>query len=254
MIGNFAAKLNVQDVRFIPMSALHGDNVVPRSENTSWYEGGTLLHNLETVHISVDHNLRDCRFPVQTVIRPHSDEYHGFRGYAGRIAGGVFKKGDKVMALPSGLESTITGLHTLNGEIDEAFPLMSVTMTLADDIDISRGDMLVRSENQPEGQQDLDVMLCWLNAKPPRLRAKYVLKQTTAKARAMITDIQYKMDINTLHRLEDDTDIKMNDIARVKIRSTKPIFADEYNQNRVTGSLILVDEATNETVAAGMIR
>jgi sulfate adenylyltransferase subunit 1 len=251
---DFAAKLNVQDVRFIPMSALHGDNVVTRSENTTWYEGGTLLHNLETVHISADHNLRDCRFPVQTVIRPHSDEYHDFRGYAGRIAGGVFKKGDKVMALPSGLESTITGLHTLNGEIDEAFPPMSVTMTLADDIDISRGDMLVRSENQPEGQQDLDVMLCWLHAKPPRPRAKYVLKQTTAEARAMITDIQYKMDINTLHRLEDDTDIKMNDIARVKIRSTKPIFADEYNQNRVTGSLILVDEATNETVAAGMIR
>jgi len=251
---DFAAKLNVQDVRFIPMSALHGDNVVTRSENTTWYEGGTLLHNLETVHISADHNLRDCRFPVQTVIRPHSDEYHDFRGYAGRIAGGVFKKGDKVMALPSGLESTITGLHTLKGEIDEAFPPMSVTMTLADDIDISRGDMLVRSENQPDGQQDLDVMLCWLNSKPPRPRAKYVLKQTTAEARAMITDIQYKMDINTLHRLEDDTDIKMNDIARVKIRSTKPIFADEYNQNRVTGSLILVDEATNETVAAGMIR
>jgi len=251
---DFAAKLNVQDVRFIPMSALHGDNVVTRSKNTNWYEGGTLLHNLETVHISADHNLRDCRFPVQTVIRPHSDEYHDFRGYAGRIAGGVFKNGDKVMALPSGLESTITGLHTLNGEINEAFPPMSVTMTLADDIDISRGDMLVRSENQPEGQQDLDVMLCWLNAKPPRPRAKYVLKQTTAEARAMITDIQYKMDINTLHRLEDDTDIKMNDIARVKIRSTKPIFADEYNQNRVTGSLILVDEATNETVAAGMIR
>ena len=251
---DFAAKLNVKDVRFIPMSALHGDNVVTRSENTTWYEGGTLLHNLETVHISADHNLRDCRFPVQTVIRPHSDQYHDFRGYAGRIAGGVFKKGDKVMALPSGLESTITGLHTLNGEIEEAFPPMSVTMTLADDIDISRGDMLVRSENQPEGRQDLDVMLCWLNANPPRSRAKYVLKQTTAEARAMITDIQYKMDINTLHRLEDDKDIKMNDIARVKIRSTKPLFVDDYNVNRVTGSIMLVDEATNETVAAVMIR
>jgi sulfate adenylyltransferase subunit 1 len=251
---DFAAKLNVQDVRFIPMSALHGDNVVTRSEQMSWYEGGTLLHNLETVHISADYNLRDCRFPVQTVIRPHSDEYHDFRGYAGRVAGGIFKKGDKVVALPSGLESTISGIHTLTGELDEAFPPMSVTITLEDDIDISRGDMLVRSENRPEGQQDLDVMLCWLNATPPRPRAKYVLKQTTADARAMITEIQYKMDINTLHRLEEDKDIKMNDIARVKIRSTKPIFADEYNQNRVTGSLILVDEATNETVAAGMIR
>jgi sulfate adenylyltransferase subunit 1 len=251
---DFAAKLNVQDVRFIPMSALHGDNVVTRSEQMSWYEGGTLLHNLETVHISADYNLRDCRFPVQTVIRPHSDQYHDFRGYAGRVAGGIFKKGDKVVALPSGLESTISGIHTLSGELDEAFPPMSVTITLEDDIDISRGDMLARSENRPEGQQDLDVMLCWLNATPPRPRAKYVLKQTTADARAMITEIQYKMDINTLHRLEEDKDIKMNDIARVRIRSTKPIFADEYNQNRVTGSLILVDEATNETVAAGMIR
>ncbi|MDC0118896.1 sulfate adenylyltransferase subunit CysN [Schleiferiaceae bacterium] len=251
---DFAAKLNVQDVRFIPMSALHGDNVVTRSEQMSWYEGGTLLHNLETVHISADYNLRDCRFPVQTVIRPHTDEYHDFRGYAGRVAGGIFKKGDKVVALPSGLESKISGIHTLTGELEEAFPPMSVTITLEDDIDISRGDMLVRSENRPEAQQDLDVMLCWLNATPPRPRAKYVLKQTTADARAMITEIQYKMDINTLHRLEEDKDIKMNDIARVKIRSTKPIFADEYNQNRVTGSLILVDESTNETVAAGMIR
>ena len=251
---DFAAKLNVQDVRFIPMSALHGDNVVTRSEQMNWYEGGTLLHNLETVHISADYNLRDCRFPVQTVIRPHSDEYHDFRGYAGRIAGGIFKKGDKVVALPSGLESSISGIHTLTGELEEAYPPMSVTITLEDDIDISRGDMLVRSENRPEGRQDLDVMLCWLNATPPRPRAKYVLKQTTTDARAMITEIQYKMDINTLHRLEEDKDIKMNDIARVKIRSTKPIFADEYNQNRVTGSLILVDEATNETVAAGMVR
>jgi len=251
---DFAAKLDVQDVRFIPMSALHGDNVVTRSESMSWYEGGTLLHNLETVHISADYNLRDCRFPVQTVIRPHTDEYHDFRGYAGRVAGGIFKKGDKVMALPSGLESKISGIHTLTGDLEEAFSPMSVTITLEDDIDISRGDMLVRSENRPEGQQDLDVMLCWLNATPPRPRAKYVLKQTTSEARAMITEIQYKMDINTLHRLEEDKDIKMNDIARVKIRSTKPIFADKYDQNRVTGSVILVDEATNETVAAGMIR
>ena len=251
---DFAAKLNVKDVRFIPISALHGDNVVNRGENMNWYEGGTLLHNLETVHISSDHNLRDCRFPVQTVIRPHSDEYHDFRGYAGRVAGGVFKKGDSVVALPSGLESKISGIHTLTGELEEAFPPQSVTITLEDDIDISRGDILVRSENRPEGQQDLDVMMCWLNANPPRPRAKYVIKHTTAEARAMITEIQYKMDINSLHRLEEDKDIKMNDIARVKIRSTKPLFADDYNVNRVTGSIILVDESTNETVAAGMIR
>jgi len=251
---DFAAKLNVKDVRFIPISALHGDNVVNRGENMSWYEGGTLLHNLETVHISSDHNLRDCRFPVQTVIRPHSDEYHDFRGYAGRVAGGVFKKGDSVVALPSGLESKISGIHTLTGELEEAFPPQSVTITLEDDIDISRGDILVRSENRPEGQQDLDVMLCWLNANPPRPRAKYVIKHTTAEARAMITEIQYKMDINSLHRLEEDKDIQMNDIARVRVRSTKPLFADDYNVNRVTGSIILVDESTNETVAAGMVR
>ena len=251
---DFAAKLNVKDVRFIPISALHGDNVVNRGESMNWYEGGTLLHNLETVHISSDHNLRDCRFPVQTVIRPHSDEYHDFRGYAGRVAGGVFKKGDSVVALPSGLESKISGIHTLTGELEEAFPPQSVTITLEDDIDISRGDILVRSENRPEGQQDLDVMLCWLNANPPRPRAKYVIKHTTAEARAMITEIQYKMDINSLHRLEEDKDIQMNDIARVKVRSTKPLFADDYNVNRVTGSIILVDESTNETVAAGMVR
>ena len=251
--SDFAAKLDVQDVRFIPMSALHGDNVVTRSENMTWYEGGTLLHNLETVHISADHNLRDARFPVQTVIRPHTDEYHDFRGYAGRVAGGIFKKGDTITAMPSGLQSTITGIHTLTGELEQAYPPMSVTITLADDIDISRGDMLVKPENQPEGKQDLDVMLCWLNSTPPRPRAKYILKQTTAEARAMITEILYKVDVNTLHR-DENTDIKMNDIARVKIRATKPLFTDTYGQNRVTGSLILVDETTNETVAAGMIR
>ena len=252
--SDFAAKLNVKDVRFIPISALHGDNVVNRGDNMPWHEGGTLLHNLETVHISSDHNLRDCRFPVQTVIRPHSDDHHDFRGYAGRVAGGVFKKGDTVVALPSGLESKISGIHTMTRELQEAFPPQSVTITLEDDIDISRGDVLVRSENRPEGKQDLDVMLCWLNAAPPRPRAKYVVKHTTAEARAMITEIHYKMDINTLHRLEEDQDIKMNDIARVKIRSTKPLYSDGYTTNRVTGSLILIDETTNETVAAGMIR
>ena len=252
--SDFAAKLNVKDVRFIPISALHGDNVVNRGDNMPWHEGGTLLHNLETVHISSDHNLRDCRFPVQTVIRPHSDDHHDFRGYAGRVAGGIFKKGDTVVALPSGLESKISGIHTMTGELQEAFPPQSVTITLEDDIDISRGDVLVRSENRPEARQDLDVMLCWLNASPPRPRAKYVVKHTTAEARAMITEIQYKMDINTLHRLEEDREIKMNDIARVKIRATKPLFSDDYTTNRVTGSLILIDESTNETVAAGMMR
>ena len=252
--SEFAAKLDVKDVRFIPISALHGDNVVNRGDQMPWHEGGTLLHNLETVHISADHNLRDCRFPVQTVIRPHSDVHHDFRGYAGRVAGGIFKKGDEVTALPSGLKTHISAIHTMTGELDEAHPPQSVTITLEDDIDISRGDVIVRSENRPNVSQDLDVMLCWLNATPPRPKAKYVLKHTTAEARAMISNIKYKVDIHTLHRLEGDPSIGMNDIARVNIRSTKPLFTDPYSVNRVTGSIILVDEATNETVAAGMIR
>lgn len=252
--SEFAAKLDVKDVRFIPISALHGDNVVNRGDQMPWHEGGTLLHNLETVHISSDHNLRDCRFPVQTVIRPHSDVHHDFRGYAGRVAGGIFKKGDEVTALPSGLKTHISAIHTMTGELDEAYPPQSVTITLEDDIDISRGDVIVRSENRPNVSQDLDVMLCWLNAAPPRPRAKYILKHTTAEARAMISDVKYKVDIHTLHRLEGDSSIGMNDIARVNIRSTKPLFTDPYSVNRVTGSIILVDEATNETVAAGMIR
>ncbi|GGH74294.1 sulfate adenylyltransferase subunit 1 [Phaeocystidibacter marisrubri] len=249
----FASKLDIKDVRFIPISALHGDNVVNRSENMSWFEGGTLLHTLETIHIGSDENHIDCRFPVQTVIRPHSDEYHDYRGYAGRIAGGVFKPGDKVTVLPSGLESTITSIVTMDGEIEEAFPPMSVTINLADDVDISRGDMIVRPNNQPDSSQDLDVMLCWLNNAAPRPRAKYIIRHTTNEARAMITEVVYKVDVNTLHRNEEDQDIKMNDIARVKIRSTRPMFVDSYRKNRHTGSIILIDETTNETVAAGMV-
>ncbi|KAB2814372.1 sulfate adenylyltransferase subunit 1 [Phaeocystidibacter luteus] len=249
----FAAKLDVKDVRFIPISALHGDNVVNRGENMNWYEGGTLLHTLETIHIGSDENHIDCRFPVQTVIRPHSDEYHDYRGYAGRVAGGVFKPGDEVMVLPSGLTSKISSIMTLEGEIAEAFPPMSVTINLEDDIDVSRGDMIVRPNNQPENTQDLDVMLCWLNPNGPRPRAKYILRHTSNEARAMITDIVYKVDINTLHRNEEDKDVKMNDIVRAKVRSTRPLFADSYRRNRHTGSIILIDETTFETVAAGMI-
>ncbi|NVK26475.1 MAG: sulfate adenylyltransferase, partial [Flavobacteriia bacterium] len=249
----FAAKLDVKDVRFIPISALHGDNVVNRGENMDWYEGGTLLHTLETIHIGSDENHIDCRFPVQTVIRPHSDEYHDYRGYAGRVAGGVFKPGDEVMVLPSGLTSKISNIMTLEGEIEEAFPPMSVTINLEDDIDVSRGDMIVRPNNQPENTQDLDVMLCWLNPTGPRPRGKYILRHTSNESRAMITDIVYKVDINTLHRNEEDKEVKMNDIVRAKIRSTRPLFADSYRRNRHTGSIILIDETTFETVAAGMI-
>ena len=250
---DFAAKLDVKDVHFIPISALLGDNVVNRSENMPWYQGGTLMYNLENVHIGSDENLIDCRFPVQTVIRPHSNEYHDYRGYAGRVAGGVFKPGDEVVVLPSGLESRIASIDTFNGSLTEAFAPMSVTMTLEDDIDISRGDMIVRKYNQPSTTQDLDIMMCWLHPNGPRQRAKYILRHTTNEARAMLTEVVYKMDINTLHRLENDQVIGMNDIARVRLRSTKPILCDAYRRNRNTGSVLLIDEATNETVAAGMI-
>ncbi|MEL7144806.1 MAG: sulfate adenylyltransferase subunit CysN [Bacteroidota bacterium] len=249
----FASKLEVKDVRFIPISALNGDNVVNRSEHTDWYEGSTLLHTLETIHIGSDHNHIDCRFPVQTVIRPKSDEFHDYRGYAGRIAGGVFKPEDEVMVLPSGFTSKVKSIDTFDGPLKEAFAPMSVTITLEDDIDISRGDMIVRTNNQPKATQDLDVMLCWLHNEPPKPRAKYYLKHTSNESRTMIKQVYYKLNINTLHRIEDDNEIKMNDIVKVQLRSTKPLLTDSYSRNRITGSVILVDEATNETVAAGMI-
>lgn len=250
----FASKLKVNDIRFVPISALHGDNVVNRSSKTDWYNGETLLHTLETIHIDSDHDHVNARFPVQTVIRPKNDEYHDYRGYAGRIAGGIFKPGDAVTVLPSGFSSKIKSIDTMSGQVQEAFSPMSVTLTLEDDIDVGRGDMIVRPNNQPQVVQDLDVMLCWLNNKSAMPRAKYTLRHTSNDARCMIKEVLYKVDINTLHRIEDDKDINMNDIVRVKLRSTKPLFVDEYNDNRNTGSIILVDEATNETVAAGMIR
>ena len=251
---DFASKLDVNDVRFVPISALHGDNVVNRSDNMNWYEGETLLHTLEHIHIGNDHNLIDCRFPVQTVIRPHSNEYHDYRGYAGRIAGGVFKPGDDVIVMPSGFSSKIKTIDTYEGEVEEAFPPMSVSITLEDDIDVGRGDMIVRPNNQPHSSQDLDIMLCWLNNNPPMLRAKYVIRHTTNEARCMIKEVLYKIDINTLHRNKSDSEIKVNDIARVRIRTTTPLFIDNYEVNRNTGSIVLIDEMTNETVAAGMIK
>lgn len=250
---DFASKLDVKDVRFIPISALKGDNVVNRSKHMSWYEGSTLLYTLENIHIGSDHNHIDCRFPVQTVIRPQTEAYHDYRGYAGRIAGGVFKPGDEVVVLPSGFSSKIKSIDTFDGAVDEAFAPMSVTITLEDDIDISRGDMIVRSNNQPEPKQDIDVMLCWLNQKGPQPRAKYTIRHTTAEAKAMIKEIRYKLDINTLHRNEEDTNVYANDICRVQLRTTRPLLVDSYKKNRNTGSIILVDEGTNETVAAGMI-
>jgi sulfate adenylyltransferase subunit 1 len=250
---SFASKLDVYDIHFIPISALKGDNVVTRSDKTEWYQGPTLLYYLESVHIASDHNFIDCRFPVQMVLRPNTDEYHDYRGYSGRIAGGVFKKGDKVMLLPSGFTSTIAKIDSFDGELEEAFPPMSVTMLLEDDLDLSRGDMIVRENNVPETTQDLEVMVCWFNEKPLQLRGKYAILHTTQEARCIIKEIRYKMDINTLHRNVEDQDIRMNDIARIVVRATKPLFVDSYRKNRITGSILLVDEATHETVGAGMI-
>jgi len=249
----FAAKLDVEDIRFVPISALHGDNVVDRSENMNWYEGSTLLHTLENIHIGGDRNMKDCRFPVQTVIRPHSDEYHDFRGYAGRVESGIFKVGDDVTILPSGFNSKIASIIDNEKEVEQAFPPMSVAMTLTDDIDLSRGDMIVRPNNQAEASQDIDFMMCWMGNEPFNPSKKYTVLHTTNKVRCVVKEILYKVDINTLHRLEEDKAIKMNDIARVKIRTTKPLLCDSYAQNKSTGSLILVDESTNNTVAAGMI-
>jgi sulfate adenylyltransferase subunit 1 len=249
----FASKLNVNDIRYIPISALNGDNVVNRLANTSWYEGATLLHTLETIHIGSDYNHIDPRFPVQTIIRPHSTEYHDYRGYAGRIAGGIFRPGDKVTVLPSGFTSKVKSVDTFDGPLESAFAPMSVSITLEDDIDISRGDMIVKENNQPTVSQDIDAMVCWLNAKGPRPGAKYYLRHTTREVRAVIKEVVYKMDINTLQRVQDDKEIKMNDIARVRLRTTQPLLFDAYRKNRVTGSLVLVDETTSETVAAGMI-
>ena len=249
----FSHKLDVPDIHYIPISALKGDNVVNKSENMPWYDGSTLLYVLENVHIASDLNYVDCRFPVQRVIRPQSDEFHDFRGYAGRIDGGVFKPGDEVMAMPSGFTTTIESIRTMDEELTEAFAPMSVVMTLIDEIDISRGDMIVRTNNQSHVGQDIDLMVCWLNEKPLNPGGKYTIKHTTQELRCIVKQIRYKVNINTLHRIEDDLKIGLNDIGRISIRTTKPLFYDSYRRNKATGSLILVDEFTNETVGAGMI-
>ncbi|MEL0455272.1 sulfate adenylyltransferase subunit CysN [Flavobacteriaceae bacterium SZ-1-7] len=249
----FSSKLLVKDVRFIPMSALLGDNVVNQSENMPWYKGASLLHTLETMHISSDINKVDARFPVQTVLRPQREGFIDYRGYAGRVSSGVFRKGDEITIMPSGFTSKIKTIDVYDKQIDEAFAPMSVSITLEDDIDISRGDMLVRSNNKPEASQDIEVMLCWLNNSPSRPRTKYSIFHTTNQQKAMIKEIVYKIDINSLNRKEEQVELKMNEIAKVKLRTTRPLMVDSYRKNRSTGSIILVDDATNETVAAGMI-
>jgi len=254
--AGFATKLNITDLTFIPISALHGDNVVSRSENMPWYQGTSLLHHLEHVHIASDRNLVDVRFPVQYVIRPHSAtdrELHDYRGYAGQVAGGVLKPGDEVLHLPSGLTTTITGIDTFDGPVEEAFPPMSVTLRFADDLDISRGDMICRPHNQPHVAQEIDAMVCWM-ADGLRLqpRSRLLMKHTTRTVKALVRDVQYRLDINTLHR-NDATSLGLNEIGRVTFRTTQPLFVDPYARNRLTGGFILIDEATNGTVGAGMI-
>ncbi len=249
----FAAKLDVKDIRFVPISALNGDNVVEKMDNMPWYGGGTLRYILENVHVAGDHNHIDPRFPVQYVIRPISDKYHDYRGYAGRVAGGVFHKGEKVMVLPSGFVTTLESIDRADEVLNEAYPPMSVTFRLSDDLDISRGDMIVRENNVPQISQDIEVMMCWMSDKPMVPGMKYYLRHTTTEVRAMIKEIIYKVDVNTLERMPDGKELRMNEIARVQLRTTKPLFFDSYRKNRNTGSIILIDEGTFNTVGVGMI-
>ena len=249
----FSSKLEIKDIQFVPISALVGDNVVNRSNNMIWYEGSTLMYYLENVHISSDYNHVDCRFPVQHVIRPHTHEHHDYRAFAGRIDGGVFKPGDKVKVLPSGFTSKIKNIDLFGESIDEAFAPMSINLTLEDEIDVSRGDMVVRENNIPQVGQDLEVLVTWMSQTPLSEKKKVVIKHTTNECLAIIKQIKYRIDINTLHRIEDVNCIEMNDIARISIRSSKLIFYDSYKKNRQTGSLIIIDNETNETIGAAMI-
>ena len=250
---SFSSRLDIKDITFIPISALKGDNVVDMSKNMSWYGGSTLLHHLENVHVGADRNLQDCRFPVQYVVRPQTDDHRDFRGYAGRIASGVFKKGDAVVALPSGRETTIDKIM-LGDEVKEiAFPPLSVVMTLSDDIDLSRGEMLVRKNNQPVMMNEIDGKICWLDSRPMNPSSSLVLRHLSQEVRAKITKVLYRIDINTLHRDEENRDVAMNDIARIRIKTASPILADPYRTNRTTGAFILVDPSTHATVAAGVI-
>ena len=250
----FATRLDIHDLRFVPISALEGDNVVEESERTPWYTGPSVLHLLEDIYVASDKNMIDVRFPVQYVIRPHTMEHQDYRGYAGQVAGGVLKPGDDVVVLPSGFESKIASIDTYDGPVDEAMPPMSVTVRLEDDIDVSRGDMICRPHNRPDVGQDIDAMVCWLSESAPlRPGAKYAIKHTTRWAKALVADLQYRLDINTLHREEEADHLALNEIGRVRLRTTQPLFFDEYRRNRETGSFILVEETTHAPVGAGMI-
>jgi sulfate adenylyltransferase subunit 1 len=250
---DFAAKLDVQDFNFIPISALHGDNVVNRSNKMPWYEGPTLLYSLENIQVANDINHLDFRFPIQTVIRPQTKERHDFRGYAGKIASGIIRENDEITALPSGLNATVKNIHGPNGILSEAFAPQSVVIELNEDIDISRGDMITKSNNQPNQNQEIDAMVCWMDNKPLNLNNKFIIKHTTRECRAILKEIVYKLDLNSLKRIKDSTNLEMNDIARIKLKTTAPLLFDSYRKNRASGSFILIDETNFNTVAAGMI-
>lgn len=250
----FAAKLDAPDLTVVPISALRGDNIVTRSENMPWYEGPSLLHHLEHVHIASDRNLVDVRFPVQYVIRPQSTTVTDYRGYAGQVASGVLKPGDEVMVLPSGFTSRIAAVETADGPVEEAFPPMSVTVRLTDEIDISRGDLICRPNNAPMVAQDIEAMICWMDeSRPLQVGGRYAIKHTTRSARTIVRELHYRLDVNSLHRDETATELKLNEIGRVRLRTTVPLLADEYRRNRTTGGFVIIDEATNRTVGAGMI-
>jgi bifunctional enzyme CysN/CysC len=255
--SKFATKLEIQDLTFIPISALNGDNVVDRSGNMPWYDGPSLLHHLEHVHIASDRNLIDVRFPVQYVIRPHASsdpELHDYRGYAGQVAGGVLKPGDEVVHLPSGFSTRISRIELAGQHVAEAFPPMSVTLLLDDDVDISRGDMICRPNNRPKSAQDIEGLVCWMSAERPlTARSRLVVKHTTRTVKGIVSDLLYKIDVNTLHRDESASQLGLNEIGRIRLRVTQPLFVDAYSRNRLTGGLILIDEATNTTVGTVMI-
>jgi bifunctional enzyme CysN/CysC len=252
--ATFATKLEAPDLSVIPISALHGDNIVHRSGRMPWYDGPSLLHHLEHVHFASDRNLVDVRFPVQYVIRPQSNSVRDYRGYAGQVASGVLKPGDEVMVLPSGFTTTIAGIETADGEVSEAYPPMSVTVRLADELDVSRGDLICRPHNAPTVAQDIDAMVCWMDeAKPLMPGNKYAVKHTTRSARAVVRELQYRLDVNSLHREESAPQLRLNEIGRVRLRTTVPLLVDEYRRNRTTGGFVLIDEATNRTVGAAMI-
>jgi bifunctional enzyme CysN/CysC len=249
----WAAKLEISDVTFIPISALHGDNVVERSIRMPWYDGPSLLYHLEHVHVASDRNLVDARFPVQWVIRPMSDEHHDYRGYAGEVASGVFRRGDEVVVLPSGIETRIAGIETYDGPLEEAFPPLSVTLLLEDDVDVSRGDMICRPQNRPIEARDVDAMVCWMAERPLQPSGRYRIKHTTRTVLAKADELRYRIDVNTLHRHEEADGLSLNEIGRLRLRLSSPLFLDEYRRNRNTGSFILIDESTNDTVGAGMV-